>query len=103
MTEEEITQITLDHWRREYPKELAKLSKEKALREARGCAGLTMMEMKTLKLIHPGMTDYEAWAESRHLFCMKPPLVPESASDYEGKGVLTDEEKRACVERISRI
>jgi|GEM_PF-986619 len=83
MTEAEMTQITLDHWRREYPKEFKKLSWDKALRQARACASLTQMEMRTLKLTHPGMTDYEAWTESRHLFCMKPPQTHDDETMYD--------------------
>lgn len=100
MTEAEIAQITLDHWRREYPKEYRKLSREEALRQARGCATLTLMEMKALKLVHPGMTDYEAWVESRHLFCMNPPQVPRSASEYEGKGLLSEEQQREFLRKL---
>lgn len=94
MTEAEIAQITLDHWRREYPKEYRKLSREEALRQARACASLTLMEMRTLKLVHPGMTDYEAWVESRHLFCMNPPQVQESTYDFEEDEELTEEQER---------
>lgn len=91
MTEEEITQITLDHWRREFPKEFRKLSPEKALSQARACASLTLMEMRTLKLIHRDMSDYEAWVESRHLFCMKSPQVPEPTNDFKKDEELTEE------------
>jgi len=100
MTEAEIAQITLDHWRREYPKEYRKLSREEALRQARGCATLTLMEMKALKLVHPGMTDYEAWTESRHLFCMNPPQVPKPTSYYENLLGLTEEQKRENLKRL---
>lgn len=90
MTMAEMAQATLDHWRREYPKEYRRLSKGEALRQAKACASLTMMEMRTLKLIHPGMTDYEAWVESRHLFCMNPPQVP-PMYDFEEEEELTEE------------
>lgn len=90
MTMAEMAQATLNHWRREYPKEYRRLSKEEALRQAKACASLTQMEMEALKLVHPGMTDYEAWVESRHLFCMKPPDVPKPTYDFEGEK-LTEE------------
>jgi hypothetical protein len=36
------------------------------------------------------MTDYEAWVESRHLFCMNPPQVP-PMYDFEEEEELTEE------------
>ena len=73
MTNEEMTQATLNHWRMYYPKEYRKLGKEQALAEATACAALTRSEMNAIKMVNPGMADEEAWAEARNLFCMTPP------------------------------
>ena len=73
MTDAEIIQITLNHWKMYYPKEYGKLGKERALAEATACASLTRSEMNAIKMVNPGMADEEAWAEARNLFCMTPP------------------------------
>jgi hypothetical protein len=73
MTNEEMTQATLNHWRMYYPAEYRALGKEQALAEATACAALTRSEMNAIKMVNPGMADEEAWAEARSLFCMTPP------------------------------
>jgi len=81
MTLEEMTQVTLNHWYTNYPKDFRKLGKEEALKQAQACARLTRREMDALKLISPSMTDGEAWAESRNLFCLTPPPKIETDED----------------------
>ena len=85
MTEQEMTQETLDFWRREYPEKFKTIPKEGAMRQARARASLTRMEMDALKLVNPNLTDEMAWSESRHLFCMKSP-------ETDGEEVVLDPE-----------
>jgi hypothetical protein len=91
MTIEKMMQMTLDTWRMYFPKKYRKLGKERALVEARACALLTRSEMDTIKMMVPGMSDYEAWTEARTLFCIAPP--PEIDEDEPS---LTSEEE-ACL------
>ncbi len=84
MTVEEMTQITLSHWKMNYPEKIKKIKqvmgKEKGeewiMRQAVECAKMTRSEMNTIK-IGTQMTEEEAWAESRSLFCMTEAPDPE--------------------------
>jgi len=73
VTEEEMVLVVLEYWEQFHRSRYRKLGRERALREARACARLTRKEMDALKLIVPGMTDYEAWTETRNIFCFNPP------------------------------
>lgn len=68
MTLDEMQQITLNHWRATDPARMKKLGPARVQEESRACASLTRLEMDTLKL--GGMSEEEAWAESRHIFCL---------------------------------
>ena len=76
MTDAEMIQITLNHWKMNYPKEFKALGKN-ALTEATADVKMTRWEMDALKQVNPGMSDREAWTEARRLFCLKKPYVPE--------------------------
>lgn len=69
MTIEEMQQMTLNHWRKTFPQMVAKLSPKKLMEESLACAQLTRMEMDTLKQ-GTGLSEQEAWAEARTLFCL---------------------------------
>ena len=76
MTDAEMIQITLNHWKMNYPKEFKALGKN-ALTDATADGKMTRWEMDALKQVTPGMSDREAWTEARRLFCLKKPYVPE--------------------------
>jgi hypothetical protein len=76
MTDAEMIQITLNHWKMNYPKEFKALGKN-ALTEATAAVKMTRWEMDALKQVNPGMSDREAWTGARCLFCLKKPYVPE--------------------------
>ena len=83
MTIEEMTQQTINHWKMYYPEEYAALDGGWAMRQATACAKLTRSEMDAQKMVAPGMTDEEAWNESRNLFCLTPPPEPEEEEPEE--------------------
>ncbi|MCF0248399.1 MAG: hypothetical protein HUJ86_07310 [Synergistes sp.] len=70
MTIEEMTQQTPAYWSANFPKSCARIPEEDLLRDAVARAELTRMEMDTIKLVAPDMTDEEAWSESRGIFCI---------------------------------
>ena len=70
MTVEEMTQITLNHWKSYYPKEYRKTPKDYLKKQAAACANLTRTEMDCQKMVYPWMSDEDAWAEARGIFCL---------------------------------
>jgi len=59
-----------EHWKVTNPEIYQQMVEDKALEgESEAAAKLTMREMKTLML--GGLTEAEAWQESRHLFIFK--------------------------------
>jgi hypothetical protein len=71
MTLEEMQQITINHWRATAPEKMRRWKPSTIARQSMACAKLTRMEMDTIK-IGTGLTEEEAWQESRHLFCLAP-------------------------------
>lgn len=71
-----------DHWKKTNPKVYRKMVKNGDLeRESEAAAKLTMSEMKTLMM--GGMTEQEAWQESRHLFIYRTEEALEEAYQPE--------------------
>ena len=68
MTLDEMQQITLNHWRATDPARMRKLGPARVQEESLACAKLTRLEMNTLT--KGGMSEEEAWAEARNLFCL---------------------------------
>ena len=72
MTNQEMTQATLDNWKSNHRQQIKGVPMDWLTRQAQACASLTRLEMQTL--MDSGMSESEAWAEARSLFCMaKPP------------------------------
>lgn len=68
-TEQELVQLTLDHWEMYNPEMYADLRQRKALhQEARAAARWTLQTAQTL--VSGGMTPLEAWATVRHDRCL---------------------------------
>jgi uncharacterized protein YjiS (DUF1127 family) len=70
MTLEEMQQTTINHWQATEPQKLRRWKRATVEEQSRGCAELTRMEMNALKLI--GVSEEEAWMQSRRLFCLVP-------------------------------
>lgn len=71
MTPKAMVQATLSHWASNHPTETKDLPKDWLLRQAQACAQLTRLEMDVL--VAGGLSEAEAWAEARSLFCLAPP------------------------------
>lgn len=63
-----MTQTTLNHWARNYPREIQNSPPEWLLGQALACAKLTRMEMDVL--VAGGLQESQAWSEARSLFCL---------------------------------
>jgi hypothetical protein len=74
-----MTQETLNHWSRNYRKEIKNIPRTWLLRQAQACATLTRMEMDVL--IAGGLQREQAWSEARGLFCFAPPPKYEKSDE----------------------
>ena len=70
MTLEKMQQITINHWRATAEK-MRRWKPSTIAAQSRACAELTRKEMDTI-MKGTGLTEEEAWQESRHLFCLAP-------------------------------
>ncbi len=77
MTDGKMLSMTLDHWTRKFRKACRISGKEKILATAKAAVALTRREMDAIKLLSPGMGDYEAWTEARGLYCITAKPLPE--------------------------
>lgn len=68
-TEQQLTQMTLDHWRQNNPEMYAGLKAEHKLHaRAREAARMTLESVQ--QLVDGGMSTLEAWAMMRHEYCL---------------------------------